>query len=109
MSGRTRKASRYVKRAMCQAVWAASHTKDTYLSAFYRRMRLRKGAPKAVMALAEIITTGGISRKWLPDYWTVLSRLGYYAQLTPIGPAPKAEDPPAPQANQASQLWLQAS
>jgi transposase len=34
MSGRTRKANRYVKRAMCQAAWAASHTKDTYLSAF---------------------------------------------------------------------------
>ena len=52
MSGRTRKANRYVKRAMCQAAWAASHTKDTYLSAFYRRMSIRKGAPKAVMALA---------------------------------------------------------
>jgi transposase len=51
-SGRTRKANRYVKRAMCQAAWAASHTKDTYLSAFYRRMSIRKGAPKAVMALA---------------------------------------------------------
>lgn len=52
MSGRTRKANRYVKRAMCQAAWAASHTKDTYLSAFYRRMAIRKGAQKAVMALA---------------------------------------------------------
>jgi transposase len=52
MSGRTRKSNRYVKRAMCQAAWAASHTKNTYLSAFYRRMRIRKGAPKAVMALA---------------------------------------------------------
>lgn len=50
-SGRARKANRYVKRAFCQAAWAASHTKNTYLSAFYRRM-LRKGAPKAVMALA---------------------------------------------------------
>ena len=52
MSGRTRKANRYVKRAMCQAAWAASHTKNTYLSAFYRRMCVRKGAPKAVIALA---------------------------------------------------------
>src|SRR5207247_1495266 len=52
MSGRTRKANRYVKRAMCQAAWAASHTKNTYLTAFYRRMAIRKGAPKAVMALA---------------------------------------------------------
>ncbi len=52
MSGRTRKANRYIKRALCQAAWAASHTKDTYLSAFYRRMAIRKGAPKAVIALA---------------------------------------------------------
>jgi transposase len=52
MSGRTRKANRYVRRALCQVAWAASHTRNTYLSAFYRRLRLRKGAPKAVMALA---------------------------------------------------------
>ena len=52
MSGRTRKANRYLKRAMCQAAWAASHTKNTYLSGFYRRMAIRKGAPKAIMALA---------------------------------------------------------
>jgi transposase len=52
MRARTRKANRYVKRALCQAAWAASHTKNTYLSAFYRRMSIRKGAPKAVMALA---------------------------------------------------------
>ena len=43
MSGRTRKANRYLKRAMCQAAWAASHTKNSYLSAFYRRMSVRKG------------------------------------------------------------------
>ena len=52
MSGRTRKANRYVKQAMCQAAWAASHTKDTYLSAFYRRMTIRRGAPKAIVAIA---------------------------------------------------------
>ena len=52
MSGRTRKSNRYIKRAMCQAAWAAAHTKDTHLSAFYRRMAVRKGAPKANIALA---------------------------------------------------------
>jgi len=51
-SGRVRKSNRYVKRAMCQAAWAASHTKNTCLAAFYRRMCVRKGAPKAVLALA---------------------------------------------------------
>jgi transposase len=52
MSGRTRKANCYVRRGMCQAAWAASHTKGTYLNGFYRRIQMRKGAPKAVMALA---------------------------------------------------------
>ena len=52
MSGRTRKSNRYIKRAMCQAAWAASHTKKTFLAAFYRRMSIRKGALKAIVALA---------------------------------------------------------
>jgi transposase len=39
MSGRTRKANRYIKRAMCQAAWAAAHQKGTYLSAFYKAWR----------------------------------------------------------------------
>jgi transposase len=104
MSGRTRKANRYVKRVMCQAAWAASHTKRTYLSAFYRRMCVRKGAPKAAMALAhhlltvvfqilqreeEYVELGG-------DYYdqrnkpkvvrrlvSRLTRLGYYVSLAP--------------------------
>jgi transposase len=32
MSGRTRKANRYGKRAMCQAAWAASHPSRRYPS-----------------------------------------------------------------------------
>lgn len=43
ISGRVRKANRYIKRALCQAAWAASHAKNTYLSAFSRRMRVREG------------------------------------------------------------------
>src|SRR5207253_7120795 len=57
MSGRTRKANRYVRRGMCQAAWAASHTKNTYLSAFYKRMQVRKGPQKAVLALAHHMIT----------------------------------------------------
>jgi hypothetical protein len=57
MSGRTRKANCYVKRALCQAARAASHTRNTYLSAFCRRLCVRKGAPKAVMALAHHLIT----------------------------------------------------
>lgn len=52
LSGRTRKSNRYIKRAMCQAAWAASHTKNCFLAAFYRRMSIRKGANRAIVALA---------------------------------------------------------
>lgn len=90
MSGRTRKANRYVKSGLCQAAWAASHTKNTYLSAFYQRLQVRKGAPKAVMALAHhmiaiiynvlarrepyvemgpITTISETSRGWFRDWW----------------------------------------
>ena len=41
-----------MKRALCQSAWAASHGKNTYLAAFYRRMCVRKGSPKAIIALA---------------------------------------------------------
>jgi transposase len=112
MSGRTRKANRYIKRAMCQAAWAASHTKQTYLAAFYRRMAIRKGAPKAVMALAhhmltvvyQVLSEGAEYIEMGGDYYdqrnkprTVsrllgrLARLGYYVSISPIGPASPGE------------------
>src|ERR1019366_4897629 len=105
MSGRTRKANRYVKRGMCQAAWAASHTKNTYLSAFYRRMQVRKGAPKAVMALAhhlitvvyKVLLSGDKYVELGSDYYdrrnkpkvvsrlvARLTKLGYYVDLTPV-------------------------
>lgn len=105
MSGRTRKANRYVRRAMCQAAWAASHTKNTYLSAFYRRMQVRKGPQKAVMALAHhmitvvynVLTRGEEYVELGGDYYDrrnkpkVVSRLvarllklGYQVDLTPV-------------------------
>lgn len=57
LSGKTRKSNCYVKRGMCQAAWAATHTKNTYLSAFYRRMQVRKGPQKALIALAHHMIT----------------------------------------------------
>jgi hypothetical protein len=116
MSGRTRKANRYIKRAMCQAAWAASHTKQTYLAAFYRRMSIRKGAPKAVMALAhhmltvvyQVLAEGAEYIEMGADYYdqrnkprTVsrllgrLARLGYYVSISPIGPVSTGESAPA--------------
>ncbi|MBI3169033.1 MAG: IS110 family transposase, partial [Chloroflexi bacterium] len=38
-----------------QAAWAASHTKNTYLSAQYRRLASRRGRKKAIVAVAHSI------------------------------------------------------
>lgn len=42
-SGKTSKGSPYLRRALVQAAWAASHTKTTYLSAQYTRLRQTNG------------------------------------------------------------------
>ena len=55
LSGRTRKANSYLRRDLCQAAWAASHTKQTYLAALYRRLRMRCGHTKAIFAVAHQI------------------------------------------------------
>jgi transposase len=55
MNGRTRKANPYLRRDLCQAAWAASHTKRTYLTALYQRFRVRLGHTKAIFAVAHQI------------------------------------------------------
>ena len=107
MSGRTRKANRYGRRGMVQAAWAAAHTKNTYLSAFYRRMQVRKGAPQAAMALAQhlitivynVLARGEEYVELGGDYYDQrnqpkvvsrlvarLTKLGYYVDLKPVEP-----------------------
>jgi transposase len=54
-SGRTSKGNRWLRRALTQAAWAASHTKDTYLSAQYRRLAARRGKKRALVALGHTI------------------------------------------------------
>jgi transposase len=54
-SSKTPKGSPWLKRALVQASWAASHTKNTYLSAFYRRMAARRGRKRALVALTHTI------------------------------------------------------
>lgn len=111
-SGRTRKANRYIRRAMCQAAWAASHTKGTFLSAYYRRMKIRKGAPKAIMALAhhmirivhQVLSRNEKYVEFGADYYDRqnrprtaarlvrrLERLGYRVDLEEVAPAAKHE------------------
>lgn len=51
-SGRTCKANRWLRAALVQAGWAASHTKDTYLASLYRRLVGRRGKKRALVACA---------------------------------------------------------
>jgi transposase len=43
LSGTPRKGNAWWRRSLCQAAWAASHTKATYLAARFRRVAARKG------------------------------------------------------------------
>jgi transposase len=55
VSGRTLKGNPWLKAALVESAWAASHTKNTYLSAQYRRLAARRGRKKALLALAHTI------------------------------------------------------
>jgi transposase len=54
-SGKTRKGSRWLRRILCQASWAASHTKNTYLAAQFRRIAAKRGKQRAIIAVAHSI------------------------------------------------------
>jgi transposase len=54
-SGKTRKGSCYLRAALTQAAWAASHQKGTYLAAQYRRLVKRLGKKKALVAVGHSI------------------------------------------------------
>jgi transposase len=54
-SGRTTKGSRWLRQVLTQAAWAASHTKDTYLSAQYKRLAGRRGKKRALVALGHTL------------------------------------------------------
>jgi transposase len=53
--GKTRKGSIYLRAALAQAAWAASHQKGTYLAAQYRRLVKRMGKKKALVAVGHSI------------------------------------------------------
>ena len=44
-----------LKTILAQAAWAASHTKETYLAAQYRRLASRRGRKRAIVAVAHSI------------------------------------------------------
>ena len=51
LRSRTRKGNRWLRRALTEAAWAASHTKDSYFAAQYRRLAARRGKKRALVAV----------------------------------------------------------
>ena len=54
-TGRTTKGNRWLRAALVQAAWAASHTKRSYLGAQYRRLAGRRGKKRALVAVGHSI------------------------------------------------------
>ena len=118
LSSKTRKANIYLRRALCQAAWGASHSKDTYLAALYRRQRSRLGHNQAICALAHqllviaytMLRDGQNYRELGADYFDRknkpkvvnrlvqrLTRLGFYVTLAAAQQV--TDEPAAPEAS----------
>jgi transposase len=57
LGGATRKGSPALRRCLCQAAWAATKTKNNYLSALFRRLAARRGKKRAIIAVAHTMLT----------------------------------------------------
>lgn len=55
LRSRTRKGNRWLRRALAEAAWGASHTKDSYLAAQYRRLAARRGKKRALLGVGHSI------------------------------------------------------
>jgi transposase len=55
LSGKTRKGSQWLRTALVEAAHAASHCKNSYLSAQYHRLAFRRGKKRAAVALAHTL------------------------------------------------------
>jgi transposase len=105
LSGKTRKGNPWLRQVLIEVAHAASKTKDTYLSAQYRRLATRRGKQRALVALGHtilvmvyhILTRRGPYRDLGPLYFDVLDRhrvqqrlvqrlerLGYTVNLQPV-------------------------
>jgi hypothetical protein len=71
-SGQTTKGSKFLRTALVEAAWAATHTKGTYLRAKYQRLVKRMPKKKALVAVAHTM---------LVIVYHLLSRRVAYAEL----------------------------
>jgi len=56
-SGKTRRGNQAVRRFLCQAAWAASRSRKTYLAAQFRRFSKRLGRKRSLIAVAHTMLT----------------------------------------------------
>jgi transposase len=56
-SGKTGHGNRWLRSTLVQVAWAASHKKNSYFQAQYRRLAGRRGKKKAIVAVAHSILT----------------------------------------------------
>ncbi|NLS93877.1 MAG: IS110 family transposase [Planctomycetaceae bacterium] len=52
---KTTKGNRWLRRALVQAAWAATHAHDSYLAAQYHRLVGRRGKKRALVAVAHTL------------------------------------------------------
>lgn len=95
----------HLRKILTQIAWAAVRTKNTYLSALYRRLAARRGKKRAIMAVAHSLAVSfyhmldkqqpyqelgadyfdqrskGVKTDWLLKQ---LNKLGYNVQLEPV-------------------------
>jgi len=60
-SGKTTKGSRWLRQALVQAAWAASHKKDSYFQAHAQNLMRRRGRKRGLVAVAHSLLTGDLS------------------------------------------------
>ncbi len=73
-SGTTRAGNPWLRRALCEAAWAASKSKGTYLQAQFRRLAALRGPKRALIAVASSILTAG---------YYIMQRATTYQELGP--------------------------
>jgi transposase len=104
-SNRMRKGAPWLKTTLIQCAWAAARKNGSYLQVQFHRLRSRRGAKKAIGALAASILTaayhmlkdGTLYHDLGPDHFdrraktvqtrrliTRLQKLGYAVQITPL-------------------------
>jgi transposase len=80
---RTTKGNVWLRRALCQAAWAASRAKDTYFQAQFRRLAGKRGKKRAIIAVGHSLL--GVIYHLLADPTREYQELGgkYFDELDP--------------------------